>query len=113
MAEKKFRVIPLSIMQDQKLEFGARLLYGEIGFLAGKEGYCWASNEYFAKTLGTSQRTIRRWLDQLETGFKIRREMDQEGLVSERRIIPLIDLQYKVKIKTISIVPNEIKKVYK
>lgn len=49
---------------------GARLIFGEISALCNKEGYCWASNEYFAKLYGVDPRTITRCIAQLvKMGF--------------------------------------------
>jgi hypothetical protein len=45
-------------------------MYGEITAMSAKEGYCWASNGYFAKLYGVDKRTITRWITNLkDCGF--------------------------------------------
>ena len=60
-----YAIIPAAVRYDQELPAGAKLLYGEITALCGKEGYCWASNGYFAKLYGTDKGTISRWIRKL------------------------------------------------
>jgi len=68
-------IIPAEVRYHDKLSPSAKLLYGEITVLASREGYCWASNAYFARLYSTPKkkvatRTIRRWISSLrENGF--------------------------------------------
>ena len=61
-------VIPASVRYDARLKKhgDVKSLYGEIRSLCNREGYCWASNEYFAQTFSISTRTITRWIGLLE-----------------------------------------------
>lgn len=61
-----YAIIPSSVRYDKKLPANAKLLFGEITALCNKEGYCWATNEYFAELYGTSGKTIGRWLKALK-----------------------------------------------
>jgi hypothetical protein len=63
-----YAVIPAGVRYDTRLSANAKLLYGEITALSSKEGYCWAGNQYFADLYGTTPRTARRWITELETG---------------------------------------------
>jgi hypothetical protein len=62
-----YAIIPSSVRYDKKLPANAKLLFGEITALCNKEGYCWATNEYFAELYGASDKTIGRWLKALKT----------------------------------------------
>ena len=68
-----YAIIPASVRYDKQLPQGAKLLYGEITALTNKNGYCWASNDYFAKLYSVSIGTIKSWLKCLEDKSDIRR----------------------------------------
>lgn len=94
MSEKKttpsyYAIIPAAVRYDPTLPGRAALLYGEITALAGAEGYCWASNGYFAGLYGVSDNTIRTWLAALEQAGHVSREDVRDpatNQILERRI---------------------------
>lgn len=61
-----YAIIPAGVRYDKQLPQGAKILYGEITALSNKNGYCWASNDYFAKLYSVSNSTIQSWLKSLE-----------------------------------------------
>jgi hypothetical protein len=72
-----------------RLSANAKLLYGEITALCNKEGYCWAGNQYFAELYGTTPRTARRWITELETGGYVTigyKYVDGTNAIETRRI---------------------------
>lgn len=62
-----YAIIPASVRYDKELPAAAKLLYGEIAALSNQEGFCWASNRYFAGLYETTPRTVQNWLTDLET----------------------------------------------
>jgi hypothetical protein len=62
--------IPATVRYDEDLCPNAKLLYGEITALTNAEGYCWATNKYFADLYKVSKVSISKWIKQLiEKGF--------------------------------------------
>lgn len=60
-----YAIIPANVRYDKRLKPIERLLYGEITCLANKEGYCFASSNYFAKLYDCSRETISRYISNL------------------------------------------------
>ena len=83
-----YAIIPSTVRYDENLKFAERLLYGEITALIGKEGYCFAKNNYFAKLFGVIPGTISRWISHLAELNSIKVEVirNEKKEIIERRI---------------------------
>lgn len=60
-----YAIIPAEVRYDLDLLDKAKLLYGEITALSMKEGYCYATNTYFAELYGISTRQVQTILKNL------------------------------------------------
>lgn len=61
-----YAIIPADVRYDSELPPRAILLYAEITALSGARGYCWATNDYFAKLYDVHEKSISRLVSQLE-----------------------------------------------
>ena len=86
-----YAIISSDVRYNEKLSDGAKLLYGEITALSNKNGYCWASNDYFFRLYSVSISTIKRRLQALEElGFIKRIVKYKEGTTEvEKRFISI------------------------
>ena len=66
-----YAVIPAHVRYDETLPPNAKLLYGEITALCNMEGFCWASNRYFAELYGVKIRAVQNWIDALRSAGHI------------------------------------------
>ena len=60
-----YSIIPSKILYNKELKANEKLLYAMITSLACKEGYCFATNNYFAKELGVHPKTVSSWISEL------------------------------------------------
>lgn len=59
-----YAIIPANIRYAD-ITPNAKLLYGEITALSSKEGFCFASNQYFADLYKVSKVSISKWIKEL------------------------------------------------
>lgn len=90
-----YAIIPADVRYDDRIPANAKLLYGEISALIGADGYCFASNQYFADIYGCTPVTIARLISSLEDAGHIRRalERDNTGQVVCRKIWLSVSVQ--------------------
>lgn len=83
-----YAVIPASVRYDDSIPANAKLLYGEISALISKDGFCYASNQFFAEAYGFSEDTVSRLISKLETAGYIVREIerDNSGQIIRRKL---------------------------
>lgn len=70
-----YAIIPANVRYDSDLKDKAKLLYGEIAALSNKNGYCYASNSYFAKLYNVSTQTIINMINNLDEKGYITKEV--------------------------------------
>jgi hypothetical protein len=98
-----YAIIPANV-RYAKINANAKLLYGEITALCNKEGYCWASDNYFANLYGVNKSSIQKWLNVLEkSGFIKRKIVYKKGtkIIDLRAIfiIPIVKKEYTPIVK--------------
>lgn len=84
-----YAIVPANVRYDKGLTPNAKLLYAEITALCNEQGFCWASNKYFADLYEVTNRTVTSWITLLEEkGYINRQVIFKEGtsIVEERRI---------------------------
>ena len=65
MTNNYYTILPAEIRYDRRLLANAKLIYSEILSLSRKNGYCHASNSYFAKIMGASITSVSKWINSL------------------------------------------------
>lgn len=92
-----YSVIPANVRYDKKLKDKAKLLYGEITALSNKDGYCWATNGYFANLYEVSNTTISTLIKNLvEQGYVESQIIYKEGSKEiEKRLLKIVHTPIK------------------
>jgi len=84
-----YGVIPADVRYDKNISDAAKLLYAEISALANTEGYCWATNKYFADLYCKHEVTISRIIKELEKAGHVKLVFSGSKEGSIRHIYPL------------------------
>ena len=82
-------VLTAPILKSREISDGAKLFYAQISRFANGSGVCWASNPKLSEELGVSERTITRYVGELESAGFISTEftgVSDKKRRSERRI---------------------------
>lgn len=79
-----YAILPANV-RYANIPANAKLLYAEITALCNKEGYCWASNQYFANLYKIHKKSISRLIQILEKeGFIIIKSENKTGVSTKR-----------------------------
>jgi hypothetical protein len=84
-----YAIIIAPVLNHETLSNDAKLLYGFITGLQNVKGYCWATNDYLAKLVRKSSRSVNTYLNELSSFNFITRQIIYDKAtkrVIERRI---------------------------
>lgn len=85
-----YAIIPASIRYDNELSSSEKLFYAEITAMSNEQGYCWASNSYFAELFDVSKNTITRWVANLKKQGHVKVQLNfEDKKMTYRKIYPL------------------------
>lgn len=98
-------VIPATVRYDKTVGSTAKLLFAEITALSNIEGYCWASNNYFASLFDISITQVSRLIKDLEDRGFLKSFVDSRA-GNQRKLYPQITTDTEVlpaekKVKTL------------
>lgn len=60
-----YAILPANVRYDKRLKANVKLMYAEVTALSQATGYCFASNNYFAKLYEVNPVSVSRWISQL------------------------------------------------
>ena len=100
-----YAIIPANVRYDKELKANSKLMYGEVTALSNKEGYCWASNKYFAELYEVTPQAISNWIKLLEKKGYIKIEYIREGKEIKQRNIYV---EVSINIDRVSIKKEEV-----
>jgi len=85
-----YAILTADVRYNNKLKPSEKLLYAEITALTSEQGFCWATNDYFAELYNVTDVAVSRWIKALEKHGFLRIEYDRNGTyVTQRRLYPL------------------------
>jgi hypothetical protein len=84
-----YTVISADVRYDKNLSLLEKLLYAEIIALTNKEGYCWASNQYFARLFDKNDKYISSKINHLAKLGYLKMNIDRAGGNSRKIWIPI------------------------
>lgn len=84
-----FTILPSCIRYDANISDFAKVLYSEILALSKKNGFCWATNEHFAKAFSKHETTVSRAISELKNQNYIQIETTNSKNGTVRNITPL------------------------
>ena len=97
-----YAIIPADVRYDKELTPNAKLLYGEITALCGKDGRCWAEKRDLADLYGVSKTSISKWIKAVsDKGYVACGLVYKKGTKEiERRYIRIVSYPIEEKLST-------------
>nr|DAS87522.1 MAG TPA: replisome organizer protein [Caudoviricetes sp.] len=84
-----YGILPANVRYDKNLKPMEKIIYSELTALSNKNGYCNATNSYFAELYEVSKNTVSLWISDLEKAGYIKTKLIYEvgtKIIKERRI---------------------------
>ena len=84
-----YGILPANVRYDKNLKPMEKIMYSELTALSNKNGYCNATNSYFAELYEVSKNTVSLWISDLEKAGYIKTKLIYEPgtkNIKERRI---------------------------
>ena len=84
-----YGILPANIRYDKNLKPMEKIMYSELTALSNKNGYCNATNSYFAELYEVGKNTVSLWVSDLEKAGYIKTKLIYEPgtkNIKERRI---------------------------
>ena len=90
----QWAILPAMVRYDRKLPANAKLIYAEIAAKINEDGFCFASNRYFAERLGLKEDTVSGLVSRLADAEYITVDLDAERQNKDKRRIYLTGKPY-------------------
>lgn len=84
-----YGILPANVRYDKNLKPMEKIMYSELTALCNKNGYCNATNSYFAELYEVSKNTVSLWISDLEKAGYLKTKLIYEvgtKNIKERRI---------------------------
>lgn len=90
----QWAILPAAVRYDKKLPANAKLIYAEIAAKINEDGYCFASNGFFAERFGLKEDTVSGLVRRLAEADYIRIDLDSGRQNRDKRRIYLTGKPY-------------------
>lgn len=85
-----YSILTANVRYDKELKANEKLLFSEITALSNRNGYCHATNKYFAQLYDKNSSTISDWINHLKQRGYLKVVMVKDGKqIKERRLFPI------------------------
>ena len=90
----QWAILPAAVRYDKHLPANAKLIYAEIAAKINEEGYCFASNSYFAERFGLKEDTVSGLVRRLADAEYISIDLDSSRQNRDKRRVYLTGKPY-------------------
>ena len=105
-----YAILPAEVRYDKELSASEKLLFAEITALSNENGYCYASNNYFAQLYNIYPSTVSRWVTHLKEKGYIDVELIYDNKGIKERHISIIKGSVKIPIGVVHLEQGVVQK---